>query len=108
MLSNNEILQYYTENGLIEKCVKYQFGKMKEPGKIQYSGDMLSDLAIIISEYDNEKLNNVHNNNHFNAWLTRVIQNQIYSNHSAFYNTYLKFGNITGDLTDIQAREDDE
>lgn len=98
MLTNSEILKIYLDNGLIEKCLMYQFGKLREPWKKQFSGDMMNDLCIIIQEYDNAKLNDAHNGNHMNAWLTRVIQNNLYSVSSRFYTTYIKFMARSNDL----------
>ena len=106
-MTNEEILKIYVDNGLIETCIKYQFGKMKESWKLQYSGDMYSDLCLTIANYDNEKLNNVHKNNHMNAWLTRVLQNQLYSKSSNFYHSYIRFNMNTDDLSGLE-EEDDE
>lgn len=109
MLSNTEILNLYVQNGLIEECVKYQFRKLKEPWKGQFSGDMINDLVVVISEYDNAKLNDVHSHNHMNAWLTRVLQNNLYSNSSKFFNSYLKFLNRSNELpVEDDDLEDDE
>lgn len=101
-LSNAEILNIYLENGLIEKCLSFQFAKLKEPWKMQFSGDMLDDLVVIIAEYDNNKLNNVHRNKHMNAWLTRVLQNNLMSKSSKFYHQYLRFNLKTDDLDEVQ------
>ena len=106
-LSNGEILKIYLDNGLIEKCLSFQFAKLKEPWKMQFSGDMLNDLIIIIAEYDNEKLNNVHKNKHMNAWLTRVLQNNLMSKSSKFYHQYLRFSLQTNDLKDVKDEIDE-
>lgn len=89
-LTNQEILSIYLNNNLIEDCVKYQFAKIHDPWKNQFSGDMFNDLIVIILEYDNDKLNNAHKNKHMNAWLTRVLQNNLMSDHSNFYLKYIK------------------
>lgn len=106
-LSNAQILNIYLENGLIEKCLTFQFQKLKEPWKMQYSGDMLDDLIIIIAEYPNDKLNNVHRNKHMNAWLTRVLQNNLMSKSSKFYHQYLRFNLQTNDLDEVMTEIDE-
>lgn len=90
-MSNEEILDLYLSNGLIQKCLDMQFMKLNDKWRQQFKEDLYQDLIIVILEYDNDKLNDVHNNNHMNAWLTRIIQNQIYSNTSNFYHSYVKF-----------------
>lgn len=106
-LSNGEILKIYIENGLIERCLSFQFAKLKEPWKMQYSGDMLDDLIVIIAEYPNDKLNNVHRNKHMNAWLTRVLQNNLMSKSSKFYHQYLRFNLQTNDLDEVMTETDE-
>lgn len=106
-LSNAQILNIYLENGLIEKCLSFQFAKLKEPWKMQFSGDMLNDLIVIIAEYDNAKLNDVHKRKHMNAWLTRVLQNNLMSKSSKFYHQYLRFSLQTNDLKDVKDEIDE-
>ena len=106
-MENAEIIKTYVDNGLIERCVIYQFGKLKEKWKIQYSGDMMDDLVVWMANYPNDKLNDVHNKKHMNAWLTRVIQNNIMSSSSRFYNTYIKFNSKTEEINEVET-EDDE
>lgn len=95
MLTNNEILEIYLENGLIEKCVNHQFFKYNK----KYKEDFYQDLIIILLEYDNKKLNDAHQNNHFNALLTRIIQNNINSKTSPYYLKYIKYDNNKEELT---------
>lgn len=106
-MENSEIIKIYVDNGLIERCCIYQFGKLKEKWKVQYSGDMMDDLIVWMADYPNEKLNNIHDNKHMNAWLTRVLQNNIMSSSSKFYNTYIKFNARTDDLKEVEV-EDEE
>ena len=98
-LTNAQIIDIYVNNGLIEECASFQFSKCaNERWKLQYSGDMINDLIVVMAEYPNDKLNNIHQNNHMNAWLTRVLQNNLMSNSSKFYNLYLKFNLRTQDM----------
>lgn len=103
-MENREILEYYMndDNGgnLVWKCVNYQFARLKEneSWKMQFREDFYHDLIIYLLTYDNEKLNNAHDNGHFNALVTRIIQNQIYSSSSKFYIQYLKFDLHSSDL----------
>lgn len=98
-LTNNEIIEIYVKNGLIEECAGYQFSKCaNERWKLQYSGDMVNDLILVMANYPNDKLNNIHQNNHMNAWLTRVLQNNLMSNSSKFYTQYLRFNLNTDEI----------
>lgn len=107
MLSNSEIVQIYLDNRLIKTCVECQFSKLKDR---QYEDDFLQDLVLILLEYDNEKLNDAHKNNHINALITRIIINNIYSVTSKYYKNYIKFNSnsdeITKEVINISDEED--
>lgn len=107
MLSNSEIVQIYLDNRLIKTCVECQFSKLKDR---QYEDDFFQDLVLILLEYDNDKLNNAHNNNHINALITRIIMNNIYSVTSKYYKNYIKFNSnsdeITKDVINISDEEE--
>lgn len=96
MLSNSEIVQIYLDNRLIKTCVECQFSKLKDR---QYEDDFFQDLVLILLEYDNEKLNNAHKNNHINALITRIIMNNIYSVTSKYYKNYIKFSSNSDEIT---------
>lgn len=96
MLSNSEIVQIYLDNRLIKTCVECQFAKLKDR---QYEDDFFQDLVLILLEYDNEKLNDAHKNNHINALITRIIINNIYSVTSKYYKNYIKFNSNSDEIT---------
>lgn len=91
MLTNKEIIEIYLKDDLIKRCMKYQFVNMNDWFKYQYFDDLYQDILLALLTYDNKKLNNTHENNHMNALITRIIQNNIYSNSSRFYTTYIKY-----------------
>ena len=113
-MTNAEIVEYYMndDNGgnLPRKCVDCQFKKLakSEPWKYQYKEDFYDDLIVYLLTYDNEKLNNAHENGHMNALITRIIQNQIYSSSSKFFTQYLRFSLKSNDLDDLIDEEDKE
>lgn len=87
ILTNNQIVTIYINNNLIKECVDNQFFKFNK----KYKEDYYQDLIVTLLLYDNEKLNNAHQNNHFNALITRIIQNNINSNTSEYYRKYIKY-----------------
>ena len=109
-LTNKEIVDFYISQGLINKCMDYQFARLckVEPWKLQFKQDMMNDLIVVLYEYDNAKLNDAHRNNHMNALITRIIQNNIYSTTSKFYMNYLRLQLQTNTLDDIEGDEDEE
>lgn len=108
-LLNSEIVDIYLDSGLLRKCLEMQFLKLPPTDwwKRQYQEDMWQDLIVFLLTYNNEKLNNAHHYNHINALVTRILQNQLYSDHSKFYNDYLRFLRRCDDITDKQIAGDD-
>ena len=102
-ITNKQFVQINIDNGLIHKCVGFQFNKLPKTDwwKYQYIKDLEQDLIVFLMEYDNDKLNDVHKNKHDNAFITRMIINQIYSVRSKFYAQYIKFNMKSDELEDV-------
>lgn len=96
-MTNKEIVDKYIHNGLIQTCVDCQFAKL--PDDAELKGDFTNDLVLILYSYDNAKLTDADNNNHFNALVTKIIVNQTYSHTSAYYKTYKKFRDRSDEIT---------
>lgn len=96
MYSNREIVDMYLNNRLLLTCVECQFAKLKNKNNLE---DFFQDLVLYLLSYDNEKLNNAHLNNHFNALVTRIIQNNVFSVTSPYYKNYRKFESKTEEIS---------
>lgn len=94
-MTNREILDIYLADGTLRTCVECQFSKLNNK---EFLEDFYNDMIILVLEYDNKKLNDVHNNGHFNAWATRIIINNLFSTTSAYYRTYVRYGQRNGEL----------
>lgn len=108
VLSNSSIVQELIDNHLIEDCVYFQFlkltlnGSQTDRNKLQFKEDLFQDIIEFLLKYDNAKLNNAYQNKHLNALITRMIINQLYSNTSRFYNSYLKFDQKSDEIKSWQ------
>lgn len=107
-LSNRQIVDYYLNDGLFRKCLEMQFLKMPagDYWKKQYKEDMWQDLIVFLLTYDNDKLNNAHHFKHMNALITRILQNQLYSDHSKFYLDYCRLIRRSDELQDKHLIDD--
>jgi hypothetical protein len=95
-LSNREIVDIYLNNRLLKTCIECQFKKILDR---RYEEDFFQDLVLYLLTYDNDKLNDAHFNNHFNALVTRIVQNNIFSVTSPYYKNYKKFEGKIEDIT---------
>ena len=107
--SNSEI--FVECLGLLKECMEFQFKKLcfLDPGKRQFKEDLFQDVCIWLLTYDNEKLNDAYWNKHMNALITRIIQNQVYSNSSKFFRQYIDFDRrALWDTTEYVSRKENE
>lgn len=105
--TNKEIADEAVSSGLLDDCIYFQFQKIKktEPWKCQFSGDLKNDIYLVLLDYDNAKLNDAYHR-HFNAFITRIILNNVLSTSSNFHSWYFKFMNKSNDFTDTPDYED--
>lgn len=102
-MTNREIVDKYLENGLIDKCLDYQFMKIKDK---QFKEDFRNDLILDLLTY--EKLPQVEEEGHVNALITRVIVNNIFSRTSWYYRRYVRFGKNSTEITEREVNLSDE
>lgn len=93
-MTNAEIIEKYLNNGLIDRCLDYNFNKISK----EYKNDFKNDLIIELMEYD--KLGKVEAEGHMNAFLTRCIQNNVFSKTSWYYRRYIRYDKNSSEITD--------
>lgn len=107
-MTNKEILDIYLENGLIRTCVECQFAHIKDKSLRE---DFFQDLCLLLLEHP--KLEDAHNNNKMNAFISAICTRQLFSRTSPFYKAYRKFldranTEITDELADTTPDTDNE
>ena len=85
MLTNNDIINLYYN--LVSDCVMFQCRKY---GWLKEKDDILQDILLILLEYDNSKLNTIHNDNRMNCFVTGILVRQLHSVNSPAYKKYRK------------------
>lgn len=100
-MTNKEIVDQYLS--LISECINYQFSNIKDKSILQWKEDLTNDVVVWLYDYDSEKLLDAHVNNHMNALITRIIQNNLFSVTSPFYKAYRKFDLKTTEITSEMA-----
>ena len=104
-MTNKEIVE--ANMGLILQCVDCQFAKMSDK---RYKDDFTNDLILILMTYDNGKMNNAVENRHFNALVSRIIINNIFSMTSPYYASYKRFEDrrVEGYIKEYGEREEEQ
>lgn len=95
-MTNAEIVE--KNFGLLTTCMECQFSKASEKDKSYYE-DFFQEICLILLEYDNAKLNKIVEDKHLNAFITRIIQNNLFSKTSPFYKKYKKLDDLSQEIT---------
>ncbi len=74
--------------------------------KDDHRDDLFMEILLILLTYDNKKLDSVYQKNQIKFFIARIICNQYYSIHSAFYKKYKKYEDNKYNLTDNINKED--
>ena len=84
MITNDQILVESLD--LIETCLKYQ---VKYRFLKQFADDLKQEICLQFLEMDTEKLNRIYDENHLNAYITKIIYFSINSPNSRFYKEFI-------------------
>ena len=76
--------------------------------KDYHMDDLFMEILLILLEYDNKKLDSIYQKNQIKFFIARIICNQYYSIHSAFYKKYKKYEDNKYNLSDNINNEDEE
>lgn len=103
-MTNNEIVEKNFE--LIKTCVSHQMRKYDCPR--EFYDDAVNDMAVVLLNYDNDKLNKIVNEKHLNAFISGCLVKFFYSTNSQFYRTYRRLrelsNNVTEDVEPVQSK----
>lgn len=95
-MTNSEIVAANWE--LINTCCSHQVRKYDCPR--EFLDDVVQETALTLLEYDNEKLNKIHDDKKLNAFVTGILVRQLYSTNSQFYRKYRKLRELMNEVTE--------
>lgn len=72
----------------------------------EHRDDLFMEILLILLEYDNSKLSKMYADSQIKFFIARIICNQYYSIHSAFYKKYKKYEDNKYTITDNINKED--
>lgn len=82
-MTNNEIIE------AISGDVKSIIDNMAV--KTEHRDDLFQEAMVILLTYNHQKLEEIYRNKQIKFFAARILCNQYYSVHSAFYKTYKKY-----------------
>ena len=84
-MTNAEIVNIYLRSGLIDRCIHFQ---MRAASENTNREDVRQDVCLLLLRLDTQRLNEIHESGHMNAFLTRVIRREFQSNRSSYHYRY--------------------
>lgn len=99
-MSNNQIVE------AVSGDVKAMISNMAI--KDEHRDDLFQEIIIILLGYNNAKLDDLYKKKQIKFFISRIICNQYYSVHSAFYKTYKKYEDNKYSLIEGINKLDDE
>ena len=96
MTDRKEIIDFLVNDGLVDRCVKYQTRKA-DP---YLREELTQELWLWLFDYDIAKLSDAYENKHLNALISRWISNQFHSKNSPFFKRYRKWQALEEDITE--------
>lgn len=66
----------------------------------EHRDDLFMEILLILLTYDHKKLEAIYNKSQIKFFIARIICNQYYSIHSAFYKKYKKYEDNKHNLVD--------
>ena len=97
MTNNQFVIDNYE---LIKTCCMFQMRKYGTPADL--FDDLVEEISEIILNYPNDKLNDVVDNHHENAFVTGILLRTLYSKNSGFYRTFRKFNSLCNEISGLE------
>lgn len=88
MLSNSEIVDIHLRSGLLAKCVRFQ---AQYAGIFRNREDILQDLCVLLLQYDNGRMNQMHRDGRINAFVTQVLRRELRCRNSRYNHLYKRY-----------------
>ena len=97
-MTNSQIVDKNIE--LIRTCCQYQASKYSVPKDLV--DDLTQEVALILLQYPNDKLEKIQAENHMNCFITGILLRTCYSKNSQFYRVFRKFSSMTDDIDEFE------
>jgi len=98
MISNNTIVE--ATSGDVKSIIDNM--AVKE----EHRDDLFQEVELILLTYPNEKLESIYTKGQLKFFASRILCNQYYSIHSAFYKNYKKYEDNKHKLAEVMGKNE--
>ena len=95
-MSKYEIIADAAHTHTVEKIVYRLLTGSKN--RFDAPEDLIQDVYVCLLDKPEDLIVNLYNNGELGYYILRIVRNQMYSDHSPYFYTYIKFGVNSYDL----------
>lgn len=88
-MKKNEIIEELSKDGVVEKIVFKLLSSSKN--RFDAPDDLIQDIYLILLQKEDELIVDLYNKNQLGYYLLKIARNQMISQNSNYYYTYVKF-----------------
>ena len=95
-MTKYEVVKQLAESSTVEKIVYKLLNNSKN--RFDAPRDLIQDVYLLLLDKDENLICNLYNKGELGWYILRIVRNQMFSDHSPYYYTYLRFYNLCDDL----------
>jgi hypothetical protein len=95
-MTKYEVVKQLAESSTVEKIVYKLLSNSKN--RFDAPGDLVQDVYLLLLDKDEDLICNLYNKGELGWYILRIVRNQMFSDHSPYFYTYIRFHNLSDDL----------
>ena len=95
-MTKYEVVKQLAESSTVEKIVYKLLNNSKN--RFDAPGDLVQDVYLLLLDKDEDLICNLYNKGELGWYILRIVRNQMFSDHSPYFYTYIRFHNLSDDL----------
>lgn len=97
-MTKYEVVRELAENCTVEKIVYKMLTGSKNRTGYDCPDDLIQDIYLYLYEKDDNLICNLYNKGELGFYILRMVRNQMFSDHSPYFYTYIRFHNLSDEL----------
>lgn len=97
-MTKNDVIEELSKDGTVEKIVYKLLSSSKN--RFDAPDDLIQDIYLILLQKDDELILDLYNKKQLGFYLLKIARNQMISQNSNYYYTYIKFLTQSDDISE--------
>lgn len=97
-MTKYEVVKQLAESSTVEKIVYKMLSNSRNRLGFDAPADLVQDVYLLLLDKDENLICNLYNKGELGYYILRIVRNQMFSDHSPYFYTYIRFHNLSDDL----------